>query len=101
MHPIHRLITILATTVLIAIGSPIFAGPPLVCHPIDIGTAESLPFANPPSDVDHNYDTRNLVTDTLKRLSPDTPVLVRMETIRRAVMYVQRNSVLAGDLLIA
>jgi len=70
------------------------AGPPLICHPLDIGGAKSLPWigGDRPSGadwrgVDPNYNLGQLVVDTLALLTPDTPVLVRMETMRRATVY--------------
>jgi hypothetical protein len=77
------------------------AGPPLICHTIEIGQAKSLPW------VSHNwnlsgserYDTKNLVKDTLEILGPDTPVLVRMETLRRATLYARADRLVAKELL--
>jgi hypothetical protein len=77
------------------------AGPPLICHTIEIGQAKSLPW------ISHNwnltggetYDTKNLVRDTLEILVPDTPVLVRMETLRRATLYARNDAVAAKELL--
>ena len=64
------------------------AGPPLLCHPIEIGNAKSLAWAGPNwRDVKKDYDLNHLVADTLALLQPDTPVLARMETIRRATVY--------------
>lgn len=64
------------------------AGPPLICHPIEIGNAKSLPWSGANwRDVKKDYDLNRLVTDTLALLQPDTPVLVRMETLRRATVY--------------
>jgi hypothetical protein len=34
-----------------------------------------------------NYDPNRLVEDTLALLTPETPVIVRMETLRRATVY--------------
>lgn len=34
-----------------------------------------------------NYDRRHLVRDTLALLTSETPVIVRMETLRRAAIY--------------
>src|SRR5690606_35861288 len=69
------------------------AGPPLICHPFDIVTARSLPIG--PADggwsaTDPTYDRSQLVADTLALLTPATPTLVRMETMRRATMYVEK-----------
>jgi hypothetical protein len=77
------------------------AGPPLICHTIEIGQAKSLPW------ISHNwnlsggetYDTRNLVRDTLEILAPETLVLVRMETLRRATLYARKDPVAAKELL--
>jgi hypothetical protein len=64
------------------------AGPPLICHPIEIGNAKSLPWAGSQwRDVKRDYDLNRLVPDTLALLSPDTSVLARMETLRRATVY--------------
>jgi len=73
---------------LAALPQPALAGPPLICHPIEIGSAKSLPWAGKEwRDVKRDYDVNHLVADTLALLAPDTPVLVRMETLRRATIY--------------
>ena len=66
------------------------AGPPLICHPYDIGAATSLPWTGGGSGWDNpdpKYDVKRLAADTLALLDTNTPVLVRMETMRRAVIY--------------
>ena len=64
------------------------AGPPLICHPYEIGAARSLPWSGAQwRDVKTDYDLNRLVDDTLALLTPDTPVIVRMETLRRAAIY--------------
>jgi hypothetical protein len=77
------------------------AGPPLICHSIEIGQAKSLPWTSHSWNLSggENYDTRNLVKDTLEILKPDTPVLVRMETLRRATLYARKDPVAAKELL--
>lgn len=78
------------------------AGPPLICHTIDIGSAKSLPW------TDHNwnltgsesYDTKNLVADTVSVLDSDSTVLVHMETLRRATLYSQNDSGASKQLLL-
>jgi hypothetical protein len=65
------------------------AGPPLICHPIEIGNSRSLPWGDV-SDwraVKPDYDLNRLVEDTLALLTPEYPVLARMETLRRATIY--------------
>ena len=85
---------------LLGLGNIAHAGPPLICHPIEIGPARSLP------SVDLNYqkgsggyDLKNLTRDTLAILDANTPVLVRMETLRRATLYARQDSQVAKELL--
>jgi hypothetical protein len=77
------------------------AGPPLICHTIEIGQAKSLPWISHSWNLSggENYDTKNLVPDTLDILTPDTPVLVRMETLRRATLYARKDPLAAKELL--
>jgi len=77
------------------------AGPPLICHAFEIGQAKSLPWVSHNWNLNggENYDTKNLVRDTLEVLKPDTPVLVRMETLRRATLYARKDPVAAKELL--
>jgi hypothetical protein len=77
------------------------AGPPLICHTIEIGQAKSLPWIGHNWNLSggENYDTKNLVSDTLNILTPDTPVLVRMETLRRATLYARQDPLAAKELL--
>jgi len=92
---------ILAALVMLAV--PVFAGPPLVCHPINIGSAPSQPWTSTTWNLsgDEGYDVNYLVADTSALLGPHTPVLVRMETMRRAALYSQNNAAVARDLLAA
>src|SRR5256885_15790369 len=77
------------------------AGPPLICHTIEIGQAKSLPWISHSWNLSggETYDTKNLVRDTLEILGPDTPVLVRLETLRRATLYARKDPVVAKELL--
>ena len=77
------------------------AGPPLVCHRFEIGNARSLPWTSSSWHLsgDENYDLRNLARDTLAVLDTDAPVLVRMETLRRATLYAQKDPQAAKELL--
>src|SRR5258708_10963345 len=77
------------------------AGPPLICHTIEIGQGKSLPWISHSWNLSggENYDTKNLVRDTLDILAPGTPVLVRMETLRRATLYARKDPVAAKELL--
>src|SRR6266436_2851153 len=77
------------------------AGPPLICHTIEIGNAKSLPWTSHNWNLSggETYDTKNLVRDTLDILGPNIPVLVRMETLRRATLYARKDPVAAKELL--
>jgi len=77
------------------------AGPPLICHAIEIGNAKSLPWISHDWNLSggENYDVKNLVRDTLDILGPNTPVLVRMETLRRATLYARKDPLVAKELL--
>src|SRR6266851_9170393 len=78
------------------------AGPPLICHTIEIGQARSLPWTSDSWNLSggETYDTKNLVRDTLEILGPDAPVLVRMETLRRATLYARKDPLAAKELLL-
>ena len=78
----HRFVTLGTLSV-------IEAGPPLICHPYSIGGAKSLPWGDG-SDWNNpapSYNVTKLANDTFGLLDETTPVLVRMETLRRATLY--------------
>lgn len=77
------------------------AGPPLLCHPVDTGGAASLPWGSGPgwNTPQPDYDRRRLVDDTLALLTPSAPIRARMETLRRATVYVMRDPDRARELL--
>lgn len=79
-----------AALVLLALSATasLHAGTPMICFPYEIGQAKSLPGdVNGPKGTSAKYDRTHLVNDTLALLTPEMPVIVRMETIRRAVVY--------------
>lgn len=86
---------------ILILAASAFAGPPLICHAINIGSAQSLPWSGNSWNLTgkETYDINHLVPDTLALLNPSTPVLVRMETIRRATLYAQADSKVAKELL--
>jgi len=92
-------VAMIATSLLLATVAQ--AGPPLICHTIEIGQAKSLPWNGHNWNLSggESYDTKNLVRDTLEILVPDTPILVRMETLRRATLYARKDPVAAKELL--
>ena len=92
----------LATFVaVLVLARPAVAGPPLLCHPFDIGSARSLPWDGSTGwrHTKAGYDVRNLVADTEAILVPPTPVIVRMETLRRAAIYAGQDASVAAALL--
>lgn len=96
-----RLFARLATgmvAILFGLTTSAHAGPPLICHVIEIGQAKSLPLVDP-WKVNAGYDLKNLTRDTLAILDGTTPVLVRMETLRRATIYARQDPQAAKELL--
>ena len=87
------------TAVLLGFATSLKAGPPLICHPIDIGQAKSLPLVDWNQKEKGEYDVTNLTRDTLAILTPGTPVLVRMETLRRATLFARQDPQVAKELL--
>jgi len=76
------------------------AGPPLICHPIDIGSAKSLPWKDLKNwnGTDPQYSLNALSTDTLAILTPNAPIELRMETLRRAAIYSAKSETAAENL---
>lgn len=84
----------------LVLASPAFAGPPLLCFPFDTGGARTLPMgAGGWKVVDAKYDVSRLADDTIALLTPTTPVVARMETIRRATIYASTHPQMASELL--
>jgi hypothetical protein len=96
-----RLLKAAVATVTLAVATPALAGPPLLCHPFEIGTARSLPWNGSHGwwEGRSDYKLENLVADTEALLTPSTPVIVRMETLRRAALYASADSTVASQLL--
>jgi len=78
------------------------AGPPLICHPFDIGNAKSLPWISHDWNLTgaENYDTHDLSGDTLAILNSSQVPLIHMETLRRATLYARKDPVAAKQLLL-
>ena len=86
----------------LVLATPAFAGPPLLCFPFDTGGAKTLPMKGGDwKAVDAKYDVSRLAADTLALLTPSTPVVARMETIRRATIYASTHPQTASELLAA
>jgi hypothetical protein len=87
------------TAILLGFTTSVKAGPPLICHAIDIGQAKTLPQVDWNRTGNAGYDLKNLTRDTLAILDSSTPVLVRMETLRRATLYARQDPQVAKELL--
>jgi hypothetical protein len=101
----YQLVTLhaLAVATALVVATPAYAGPPLICHPVDIGSTASLPWGSG-SGWDatvSSYDRGRLTADTLRLLTPDASVPVRRETLRRATIYAARDPQVASALLAA
>lgn len=91
-----------ALAVGLGITSVSLAGPPLICHPfITAAGAPLLPWAEGRGwrSPDPAYDVARLVDDTLALLSPDAPIVTRMENMRRATIYADAHPEAAAALL--
>ena len=95
--------TLLVTIGFAALGTMFVAnaGPPLICHPYNIGGAKSLPWNGGTNwdNPDPSYNLKNLANDTVAILDQTPTVLVRMETMRRAVVYGAKDHDAARALL--
>lgn len=96
-HTLSRLA--FSVAVLLAFTTLAQAGPPLICHPIEIGQAKSLPWVEFNHRGSTDYNLKNLSDDTLTLLDSQTPVLVRMETLRRATIYARLDAQAAKELI--
>ena len=93
---------LIASTLLLCLmfgSSAAQAGPPLICHPVEIGDAQSLPWGSDPFARSTSYNIERLIDDTVKILDNQSSVIVHMETLRRAALYVGRDSALATRIL--
>jgi len=97
----HIFLRLALSTVAVLLGFTTFAqaGPPLICRPIEIGQAKSLPWVEFNHKGSTDYDLKNLSRDTLAILDSQAPVLVHMETLRRATIYARQNPHVAKELI--
>src|SRR5260370_32481332 len=91
-----RLVTRMVV-ILVGLTTSAHAGPPPICHPIEIGQAKSLLWVDWNRKVSGGYDLKNLTRDTLAILDSSTPELVRMETLRRATIYARQGRPVANE----
>lgn len=93
----------LALTLLLALPTISEAGPPLICHPFQTDGSPLLLWGDGSGwNTPHRaYDVQQLTRDTLRLLSSNSPVLTRMENLRRATIYASQNARVADELLAA
>jgi hypothetical protein len=99
----HRFSRLALAIIALVLGfsNAAFAGPTLICHAIEIGPAKTLPWV----DLNYrkgsgSYDLDNLTRDTLAILDSNAPILVQMETLRRATIYARQDKQVAKQLLV-
>src|SRR2546429_6059253 len=87
-----RFVVVLLAT-LLCLATLAEAGPPLICHSVEIGPAKSLPWISHDWNLSGGatYHTKNPLRDTLENLDPRTPVLVRRATRRPATHYARQE----------
>ncbi len=96
-----RLNPICAFAVLVLLSATADAGPPLICHPLETGSAKLLPMGRR-ARLEHARSflrRRQVARDTLELLSSDAPLLARMENMRRATIYGMERPKIAAQLL--
>jgi hypothetical protein len=96
--------TLLGGLAALLLAGTAVAGPPLICHPfVTAEGAQLLPWV--PSrnwySPDRHYRVENLTADTLRLLTPEAPLLSRMENLRRATLYASADSQVGTELLLA
>lgn len=75
------------------------AGPPAICHPVEIGDQASLPWGSNAFDKKRGYFKSDVLDDVLKFLEASDSALVHMETLRRATLYLDRDTKRATTLI--
>jgi len=85
--------------IVLTCGPRLFAGPPLICHAIEIGQAQTLPWVDLSYRKGDASTLQNLTKETLAILDSNPAVLVRMETLRRATLYARQDPLAAKELL--
>jgi len=92
---------LVALVAVVVFATPALAGPPLICHPFltDGGKLIAWGSGNGWNSPDRSYDIKNLIADTTAVVTADSPVLTRMENLRRASIYAMKDPQVANALL--
>ena len=87
--------------IVLALVVPVLAGPPLICHPFNTARGPLLAWGDGPgwNTPDRSYDLKKLPQDVARILTPDVPVLTRMENLRRATIYAMQDPAIAQQLV--
>ncbi len=93
----RRTLALMASMMMLV--SPALAGPPLLCFPYEIGKNKSLPWGKEAFQKDKEYEAAKVVEDTLSLLKEEKSALVRMETIRRATLYIGEDAGRSAELV--
>jgi len=88
----------IALSLLYWVANTAWAGPPLLCHPFQVQGQPSLPWGAGWNQPDVRFDLRQLGARTQALLGADTPVIARMETLRRAAIYASADARALTDL---
>lgn len=99
MHRVSRLAASLGLAASLWLTGTADAGPPLICFPYQISDSSSLPWGPGTFDTSSRYDPSRVVDDTLGLLKTEKSMLVRMETLRRATIYLRKDRARASELL--
>lgn len=93
--------TIAVVAAVLFIASPALAGPPLICHPFETSGGKLIAWGTGSgwNTPDRSYDITRVVADTTAVLTADSPILTRMENMRRATIYAMRDPQIAQALL--
>ena len=93
--------SLVAISAVVFFAPPSLAGTPLICHPVVVESGKLIAWGSGPgwNTPDRSYDVKKLVADTNAVLTPDAPILTRMENMRRATIYAMRDPIVAQELL--
>ena len=93
--------SLIALAVVACFATPALAGPPLICFPFQVEGGKLIAWGTGSgwNTPDRAYDIKKLVADTSALLTPEAPILTRMENMRRATIYAMRDPEIAQQLL--
>ncbi|MCG3124669.1 MAG: hypothetical protein GIKADHBN_03144 [Phycisphaerales bacterium] len=75
----------------ITVAASVLLGPPMICHEILIGKARSLPWDGGRGGSSSSYNIEKLPSEAAALLAAEPSAIVRMETLRRAAVYLSHD----------